>query len=136
MPVLVLPKGSIMRWSGNDITEHNRGELRVSTEVFSNESRMADATYRAFVVGKKRTWTVSWSMVPNVSARTVDGKWGGDDMEAFWNANYDNTFVLTIKPGVGAEETYTVVFKEFTKSVVKRGDLYDFWEISVTLEEV
>jgi hypothetical protein len=150
-----LPKGSIMKWNrrsrwdalyddsdDNDysssdghhgITEHNRKELNVSVERIENMNRMADGTMRKYVIADKRKWTTSWSEVPDDRTKTVDGKWGGEDIESFYNS-YPGAFTLTIDSGTGPEK-YTVMFTSFSKVIVKRGR-YHGWNVDVELTEV
>lgn len=135
MPVQILPKGSIMDWNGNGITEHNRSNLSVEWEEFESSSRMADATLRRFLVARKRKFSTSWENVPNLTAKTVDGKWGADAMQSFYLSQSD-PFTLTIRPGNGAAQTYTVIITSFTYEWQKRAGGYDMINVSVSLEEV
>lgn len=135
MPVQILPKGSIMDWNGNGITEHNRNDLSIEWEEFESSSRMTDATLRKFLVARKRRFSTSWDLVPNLTTRTVDGKWGADAMQSFYLTQSD-PFTLTIRPGNGSNQTYTVVITDFSYTWVKRANGYDMINVSVTLEEV
>jgi hypothetical protein len=135
MPVQILPKGSIMDWNGNGITEHNRGEFSVEWEEFESSSRMVDATLRRFIIAKKRRFSTSWDLVPNLTARTVDGKWGADAMKSFYETQVQ-PFTLAVRPGNGAVQTYTVYISNFSYAWAKRAQGYDMINVSVTLEEV
>lgn len=138
MSVIYLPKGSIMEWANNiapnsdtfhSITEHSRAPVAISTERIENSKRMANGTMRKYVVADKRTWTASWSEVPNSSSFTVDGKEGGQFMQDFYTSA-KGAFSFKLQ-----SVTYVVMFKEFSKTIVKRG-VYDGYDISVTIEEV
>lgn len=130
-----LPKGSIMAWAGNDVTEHNRGAIDVGFNRIESSKRMANGTLRKYVIADKKEFSVSWKMIPNNSAGTIDKKWAGDAMETFYKAN-PGEFTLTIKEGVnGAVTNYQVVFTNFSKVLNKRGK-YDMWDVDVTLEQV
>lgn len=123
-----------MQWNGNLITEHNRSELDVDVERIETSNRMSNGTLRKWVVADKRTFSCSWDMLPAISAKTVDGKWGGVDIETFYNTT-PGSFTLTITNTHGTQ-TYTVVFTDFSKTVQKRFGTSDWWNISITLEEV
>lgn len=133
--MVYLPKGSIMQWNGNKITEHNRSELDVTTERIKSSTRMANGTLREWVVATKRTFSASWDLVPADTAKTVDAAWGGKAMETFYNTT-TGPFTLLITNGDGSTQSYTVVFQDFDKNIVSRGGTTDAWNVSVTLEEV
>lgn len=128
------PKNALMEWNNNKITDHNRSELSVAVERIESTKRMANGTLRKYVIADKRTFSVSWDKLPHKKDWTVDGFWGGKEMEAFYNSNA-GAFTLKITNGDGVIETFTVVFSGFKKSISKRG-AYDFWGVNVELEEV
>lgn len=128
------PRPRLMRWNGNPVTDHNRGQLEVSVERIEKKQRLANGTLRKYIVADKRTFSCSWTMLPKLSSQTVDGFWGGDAIENFYNTVV-GPFSLELTDGDGEVYTYSVMFSEFSKQIVKRGSV-DFWEINVTLEEV
>lgn len=141
MPVVYLPKGSIMKWidpalpgTENAISEHNRKPVQVEVERIEKTHRMANGTMRKYVVADKRTFSTSWEGLPNVASKTVDGKWGADEIENFYNT-ITGPFTLKIIGGDGSVKTYTVMFTNFNKSIARRG-VYDFVDVDITLEEV
>lgn len=146
---------AIMFWhDGNQyqkITDHNRQPLSVSVERIENKQRMANGTMRRYVVAKKRTWSASWDMLPSRrdatyagkdGLNTVDGGWAGEDIENFHNA-VDGAFKMKLRGGDDEAtdvnstsiEEVTVMITDFSKDIVKRG-VVDFWDLTVTLEEV
>ena len=137
---MIMPKGSIMLWgtagsqSLTRTTEHNRSPVNIAYEKIETANRMIDGTMRKWVISEKRTWSVSWEMVPHTSLRTVDGGMGGQEMENFYTLNpYE--FTMEIRQPNGTNERVLVFFNDFSKSIEKRG-LYEFWNISATIEEV
>jgi hypothetical protein len=129
-----MPKGSIMKWNGNSITEHNRSELNIGVNRIENSKRMANGTLRKYIIADKREFSCSWSMLPDATVGTVDGKWGGSAIETFYNTT-PGAFTLTITNGAGVATNYTVMITEFSKVINKRGK-YDAWDIDITMEEV
>lgn len=134
-----LPLTSIIRWNRDgtvcEPTEHSRSELSVDFERTNSSDRMADATLRQYYVADKRSWSVSWDMVPAPTSETVDGKAGGAEMQEFYY-NTPVEFDMTIQHAdSNLDETVKVVFSSFSKTHVRRG-LYDFWDVSVGLDEV
>lgn len=139
--MIYLPKGSIMRWidpldpgAVYHPTEHNRDALSVDTESIENKKRMINGTMRKWHITNKRTWSTSWSDVPHSSEFTVDGKMGAKDMEAFY-LSHPGAFTLQIADGEGNITSALVMFSEFSGSIKKRGR-FDFWDLSLSIEEV
>ena len=127
-------KPRLMRWNGNAITDHNRAQLTIDVERIEKKQRMANGTLRKYIIADKRTFSTSWSMLPKLTSQTVDGFWGADDIESFYNT-VTGSFSLELSDADTETNTYTVMFSDFSKSVMKRGSV-DFWEVNVTLEEV
>ena len=125
---------SLMQWSGNKVSDHNRAPVTVSLDRIEEKTRMANGTMRKFVIADKRTFGTSWTDLPEVAAKTVDGFWGKREIETFYNGN-PGAFTLTLTMGDGTVETYTVMFSKFDAEISKRG-AFDFWKVSVEMEEV
>ena len=133
---LVFAKDSLLRINGNRLSDHNRSELAVSTERIEDSKRMANGTLRKYVIADKRSFTVSWADIPHTAAHTVDGFWGGEDMETFYRSPAGQGVVtLTITRGSGVTTNHSVVISSFERRIKKRG-VYEFWDVSMELEEV
>lgn len=132
--VMKFPRNAIMMWNNNKVTDHNRSELSVSVERIENSKRMANGRMRKYVIADKHSFSVSWNDLPDRKEWTVDGFWGGKEIEAFYKANAGE-FELKVTNGDGRVETFAVVFKEFDKKINKR-DVYDLWDVSIQMEEV
>ena len=133
MAAIVLPKGSMMSFNGNAITEHNRGEVSVDITRIENSQRMHDGTLRKVVIADKLKWSVSWNDVPDTDVACVDGKWGGKSLDAFYKST-PGVFVLNIKES-GNPKNYNAVITDFSKTIKKRGTA-ELWDIDITIEEV
>lgn len=132
--ILTMPRLRLMRWNGNAVTDHNRTQLSIDVERIEKKQRMSNGTMRKYIIADKRKFSTSWTMLPKISSQTVDGFWGADAIETFYNEN-PGSFVLELADGDTEIYEYTVMFSDFSKNIVKRGSV-DFWEISVTMEEV
>lgn len=132
MPSMVLPKGSILRFNGTDLSEHNRGEVKIDVKRIENSKRMHNGTLRKVVIADKLEWSVSWDGIPDQDAKTVDGKMGGKSMESFYLAN-PGVFTLVVVNS-GTPTTYNAVITDFSKTIVKRGTA-ELWNIDMTIEE-
>ncbi len=139
------------------ISDHNRSELSEDVERIENKRRMVDGTLRRYSVVKKRTWSTSWDMLPSTnsvsdSIKTVDGGMAGEDLERI-HRDINLPFRMVLRRGSAKGLAVpavadallpfqdanfyivNVMISDFSKSVVKRGKV-DFWNVSITLEEV
>lgn len=137
---LTLAKPRLIQLAGTAVTDHNRSPLGIEVERIETAKRMANGTMRKYWVADKRTFTVSWEMLPNSSAFTVDGFAGADQIEAIYNAQKGAfTLTLTYKKTAGelnrADESFNVMFTNFSKTLNKRGK-FDFYDVDITMEEV
>ena len=138
MSIVYLPKGSLLSLNGVQLTEHNRQPLSVSVNRIENAKRMANGTMRKYFIADKRTWSTSWKELPeaishqyagNTIIDTVDGKAGMSEIEAIYNSQRGSIALI-----IGAA-TYYVMFKDFNKTLTKRG-IYNGYDVDIVLEEV
>lgn len=157
MSIVRMPRGSILQIQGydvsanggdgslkyNKVSEHNRSQFDISNERIEKQQRMANGTLRKFFVADKKTFTLSWDMLPSYRTFTVDGAWGAEDLRAFYNsAEGQSSFNIRVnlaKDGTNQEsanyESYTVVFANCNFTVLKRG-AQPFWNVSITMVQV
>jgi hypothetical protein len=157
MPALSLPRGSVL-WieakdllattpgttkTWNKVTEHNRSPLEISIERIEAITRTSNGTLRKNHIADKRSFSVSWEMLPSYRDLTVDGGWGAEDLRQFYlSDDGKKTFNIRInlaKTGSDQSssgyESYTVSFSNCSFSVLKRG-LQPHWSVSLTMDEV
>ena len=131
---MYLPKGSIMKWNGNALTEHNREPLSYDPIRIEEAERMANGTMRAYIVATKAKFSTSWSNLPDVDAKTVDKKWGARSISNFYH-NYPGSLSVEIYDGTETK-TYTMKITNFSSQIVKRGESAGLWDVNVELEEI
>lgn len=143
------------------LSDHNRSSLDVSKTRIEKRERMINGRMRSYHIADKDTLTVSWEMLPSRSyesysetARglmfTADSGAGGADLLDWYN-NHEGAFYVLLAYDLvlsdggtlvkTASQNYDrmlpVMFSDFSYSVVKRGQTtHDFWNISLSLEEV
>ena len=131
MPLI---RPQLITFGGNPVTDHNRSALDIGIEAIEESNRMADGTLRRYFVARKRTFNMSWDMLPTADADTADGYWGAASIENFYNAT-TGSFTLGVTNVDETVTNYTVMFNDFSKDIVKRWDIH-FWDIDISLEEV
>jgi hypothetical protein len=157
MTTVTMPRGSILQIQGydssanggngslkyNKVSEHNRSQFDISTDRIEKQQRMSNGTLRKFFIADKKTFTLSWDMLPSYRTFTVDGAWGAEDLRTFYSsAEGQSSFNIRVnlaKDGTNQEsanyEQYNVVFSNCSFTVLKRGT-QPFWNVSITLVEV
>ena len=157
MPALYLPRGSVL-WieakdllattpgttkTWNKVSEHNRSPLEINVERIEAITRTSNGSLRKNHIADKRSFSVSWEMLPSYRDLTVDGGWGAEDLRQFYlSDDGKKTFNIRInlaKTGSDQSssgyESYTVSFSNCSFSVLKRG-IQPHWSVSLTMDEV
>lgn len=125
------------------VSEHNRSEFGIGNNRLKQSARMANGTLREFIVADKKTFSVSWSMLPSFRNETVDGAWGAEDLKTFYESIAGKKSfrikINTSKSSTAAEAStdniYTVVFTDFSCTLSKRG-VQPYWSVNFSLEQV
>ncbi len=132
--MVALPKPRLIMFDSLAVSDHNRSALNTDVERIETVKRMANGIMRKYVVADKRTFSTSWTMLPNNKIFTVDGYAGADDIETFYN-QHPGAFELKLYMGDGTQKNYSVMFTNFSKTLIKRGK-FDFYDVDITMEEV
>lgn len=148
----------IMEWSidgGSNwikVTDHGRSELSISTEPIETKQRMVNGTMRKYLVTRKKTFSWSWSNLPDKNVTFLaNGTTYGNWLEEFYNTT-DGAFLMRLRSGsdhntanptrAGTvddsdnERIFTVMFSEYSKDIIKRGPAFDMWNLTMSVEEV
>jgi hypothetical protein len=154
---ITLPRGALLQIYGvdavanggngsakwNTVTDHNRGPFTVSHNRIQQTQRMSNGTLRKFFIADKKSFSISWDLVPSYRTETADGYWGAEDLRTFYESTIGKgTFDIRInyaKNGASQAssgyESHTVSFTDCTFNLVKRG-IQAHWNISISMEEV
>lgn len=142
-----MPRGSILWIKSGGVyyktSEHNRSEFTVTPQRIEKTQRMSNGTLRKFFIADKKTFSVSWDMLPHTSALTVDGGWGASDLRSFYEGSAgQGTFDIKINLATNGTDQSSAGFEEYTVSitacsfvVLKRG-IQPHWNVSLSLEQV
>jgi hypothetical protein len=153
---MYLPVGSLIKFNGLTLSEHNRSPLVLGYNRIEKSQRMSNGSLRKFFIKDKKTISISWNMLPSYSNFTVDGGYGALDLKNFYDGSAEkanlalsgrNTFDVEIKYSTltgTTTEILEMIFSSFSCELVKRNvknssaDLYpqEFWTVSLSLEEV
>ena len=140
--VIVSAPVTSLQW--NKLTEHNRSSFTMDNNRIEQVQRTSNGTLRKFFIADKKTFSVSWDMLPSYRSLTVDGAWGAEDIRSFYDTTLgQGVFKIKVnlsKTGTNDTETvrveeYDVAFQSCSFIVLKRG-LQPHWSVSMTLEDV
>lgn len=124
-----------VRFGANIVSEHNRSPVEVDYERIRQTTRVASGRMRQQYIADKRNFSISWEMLPETAASTVDGAWGAQEIINFYNST-SGPFTLGLMQSNNTTVTnYTVLFSDFSATPVKRWGTY-YYDIDVSLEEV
>jgi hypothetical protein len=127
------------------VTEHNRGPISLDTIRIEKSQRMANGTLRKIFIADKISLNTSWSNLPSLSTMTIDAGLGAMDLKTYYENQGKGAFWVKISPTGTAtrEKIIKMVFTAATFSMVKRNvkmngvsEPQEFWDVSITLEEV
>lgn len=153
MAALILPVGSLIFFektvgavtSWQALSEHNRSSATLDITRIEKAQRMSNGTLRKIFIADKDTLSVSWMAIPSYSDMTVDGNWGAMDIKEFYETAGQGVVKVKISPnGVVARNkemtmSFTSASFTMTKRNVKMNGIaipQEFWDVSITLEEV
>ena len=153
MTTVFLPVGSLLYFdTGTDLvnptwtklTEHNRQPASIQINRIEKTQRTSNGTMRKFFIADKKSISVSWNMIPTYSTMTVDGGYGAQDIQAFYNSTKgQGSFKIKISYSPTREETMEVIFSSCSFDVIKRNvkakstdAAQEFWDVSISLEQV
>lgn len=139
MPILTLPKGSLVTLAGTSLSEHNRSALAVTPDIIKTDVRVANGSLKRYYVASKKKLDLSWANLPALDSQTVDGKAGKNSLYTLYTTNISTTFTVTYKEvnasNVQTSITLTMMIDTYTEKLNKRFDR-QFWDCTLTLVEV
>ena len=127
------------------ITNHNRKFESALEPIFvenKNWTNSRSRYYKSSARSGRKTFSLSWSWLPNSPEFTVDGKRGRDYIKEIASDPSHHVLKIVNLDESGAtpptETSYNVLVKDYNETLTRRdlsNDVY-FWDCSMTLEEV
>jgi hypothetical protein len=142
---------------GGRASDHSRTAINESVKRIETTNRMANGTLRKYVVATKREWSTSWDLLPHTSRYTVDGFMGALELIKFYEEHPYNFQVTVVNGQIAGPgdaiyrhpatevankqrlyraKVYQAHFTDFSAELVKRGDKYDMYNVSLSMEEI
>jgi hypothetical protein len=135
---------AILMLDGDYVSDHSRSPLQVDFEPIENANRTVKGNMRVYEVAKKATLSTSWENLPSRASLTVDGYMGGTELEALYLRGGEVRVQIwndlaASKSVSAARVDFPGRIKSFDYTIEKRnlGSVYyDFWNASITIEEL
>jgi hypothetical protein len=135
---------SILQLGNSYASEHSRSPLEVSFNQIEQANRTVNGKLRVYSVAKKHSLSVSWELLPSIDSATVDGQMGGNSLYSLYTTGGEIAVkVWTDASASKSNNTPAISFQgrisSFDFSIVKRNvglAYYDFWNISLDIEEI
>lgn len=124
------------------LSDHSRSPLSIDYDLIEKSFRMADGTARKQIIAKKRTFSCSWEMLPTIRAHVADSNADALDVKRFFELNSPKTMNMSLYHKRNSDSTSTykedilVYFTSFNYDIVKRYRDFDYWNVTIEIEEV
>ena len=127
---------SLISLNGTDITEHGR---TMSSDYATNGTTisLSRGIDKKYFKKSKRTFTLSFRMLPSSTDHTVDGRAGRNFLRTLVETK--SSVSMTIKDTSNIYSYSTTVFITSYNENLLRRDYevgYDFYDVTITLEEL
>jgi hypothetical protein len=126
---------SAIEINGVFLTDHNRSSLTVSNQRLVNDVRTQFGELRRYYRADKKSFSVSWSMLPQDAELTTDRNLGAEDMIEYFES-LTGAVDLKIYYDFGEEKEYKAVITSFSSELQKRWLPYRFYSVSLEMEQV
>jgi len=125
---------ALVKLDNTDLTDQGRtfDEKRDERAV---ENVTAKGTIKKYIIAEKRTWDLSWAMLPQLASDTYDEKGARDTIKAL--AMVGDTVTLWTRSSYGEEYTYTVWIENYSEKIVRRDFVSNIflYDVSISLKE-
>lgn len=132
---LILPIDALISFNNNRVSDHNRQPIDIDYKPIEYRKRMVNGQLRRLLVAEKRSFKISWEMLPKNNIQTADGFWGALSIINFYKT-VQQGFDLKITYGNNTTEIIEVLFESFSYNIKNRSVYTDFYNIDMTLEEI
>ena len=128
---------------GKPLSEHNRKFQSSIIQSFVENRNWAASRSRYYKASSgRKTFSISWTMLPSERHQTVDNRFGRDRIHSIASDPDVHTLKMLNLDSDGTtpytETEYNVLVKSYTENLVRRdinNDMY-LWDCSIELEEV
>lgn len=103
---------------GDEITEQGR-KIKIDEEIAANDIDLASGYRRRYYSKNKQKFSISWTYLPDSSAKTVDGRNARNYLNTLINSTSKVTVAIELAPGEGYTE-YECYIDSYSEKLVRR----------------
>lgn len=124
---------NLVSLGGVQLTDEGRSPLSESRDERSVTVDLASGRKKKYIKSVRRTWDISWTMVPMHNGLTVDGHGGRNEIRSLAAGGAPLTF--TIVDSFNSAEVYTVFVTDYQETITFRRGEGSRYDIQLGLEE-
>jgi hypothetical protein len=124
---------NLVTLGGVELTDEGRQPLQEERDERSVTVDLASGKKRKFIKGVRKSWNISWEMVPMHDGLTIDGCGGRNEIRSLAQGGAPLSF--TIQDSYNVTENYTVFITDYSETVQFRRGEGSRYQISLGLEE-
>lgn len=125
----------IAKINGTEITEHNR-RVSVTVDQSGTDVELARGIIRRYIRKNKKSFSFSFSYLPNTTDKTVDGRAGRDFLNTL--SLTKGTVTLSIKMSPTEDyETYVCYVNSYAEKLIRReiGEACSYYDVTIDFGE-
>ena len=125
----------IVTFNGNEITEHNR-KLVIAEQLSVSDIELSNGNRRRFYRNNKKTFTLNWSYLPSLEAKTVDSRKGQIFLSNLANTTSSVLITIQTEPDGPYDPIYCFI-DSYEEKLLRRdfATQCSYYDVSMTLAE-
>ena len=125
---------NLISLDGTEVTDQGR-TFSSTREELSVPVQLASGLTKKYFMDVKYSFSLNWTMLPNLANQTFDGKSARDFLKTI--SDKQDTITLIVRSPIGSSNTYTVWAESYSENIVRRDYVSNtiYYDIELTLKE-
>lgn len=125
----------LLSLDGTEITEHNR-KFSDNEVISASDVELDSGINKRYIRKNKKTFSLNFTFLPNLSAYTVDGRAGRDFLKSLAQKRGTISLVTKLSPE-SPEESFTVYATSYSETLIRRDVEIkcSYYDLSISFEE-
>lgn len=116
------------------LTDQGRSPIEIGRDERSVSVELANGTTKKYIKSVKKTFTLSWTWLPDLASDTVDGHAARFIIKNNFGQS-GTTHTLSVEDENGFTEEYIVFVDDYSETLIRRSSGGYFWDVNLTLRE-
>jgi hypothetical protein len=125
---------NLISLDGTEVTDQGR-TFSSNREETSVQVQLASGITKKYFMDVKYTFSLNWTMLPNLTNQTFDGKAARDFLKTL--SDKQDTITLIVRSPIGSSNTYTVWVDSYSEKIIRRDYVSNniYYDVELTLKE-